>query len=171
VFFIAWVSGINIYLVSTGALFWFSLGYYVIKYGINYKKIDAITYADIGLVYAITIGIELFFTEDVPIIHAINIIIGSLFFLKLSRAFVRHEKTYRLLAWLEKYAFFVYAIHGILLAILLQLSVKIIPMRGAWILIQYFSVNILGILLFLGISVLFKKLLPKPYAALTGGRV
>ncbi|MDR3171037.1 MAG: acyltransferase [Treponema sp.] len=170
-FFILWIAGINIYLVSTAALFYFSLGYYVIKYQVSYKKIDAIKRDDILLVYLITIVIELFLKEYVPIIHSINIVVGSIFFLKLTYYFIRNEKIYRTLAWLEKYAFFVYAIHGILLAVLQKLSVQIIPMHGGWILLQYFSVTILGILLFLTIGIIVRKITPKIYALLTGGRL
>jgi hypothetical protein len=52
-----------------------------------------------------------------------------------------------------------------------KLSVKIIPMCGFWILLQYFSVNIVGIIIFVLIGVIVQKLFPKLYKILTGGRI
>jgi hypothetical protein len=44
-------------------------------------------------------------------------------------------------------------------------------MHGGWLLVQYFGVALLGILLFLGSGVIIRKLFPRIYALLTGGRV
>jgi fucose 4-O-acetylase-like acetyltransferase len=170
-FFILWISSIEIYFVSTEALLFFSLGYYIIKYSLDYKKIDKIKIYDLIGIYTIGIFLELFFNNYVPIIHKINIIIGSILFIKCTYYFINKKRTYNKLVWLEEYAFFVYAIHGILLAIMLKLSVKIIPMRGMWILLQYFSVNIIGIIIFVILGILVRKIFPKMYAVLTGGRV
>jgi fucose 4-O-acetylase-like acetyltransferase len=171
IFFVLWTSNINIYIVSTEALLFFTLGYYIVKYSLDYKKIDAIEYYDIGTVYITTIILELFFIKYVPIIHKINIILGSVLFIKLTYYFINKERIYNKLLWLEKYAFFVYAIHGIALAIMQKLSVKIIPMRGFLILLQYFSVSIVGIIIFVLIGVIVQKLFPKLFKILTGGRV
>jgi fucose 4-O-acetylase-like acetyltransferase len=171
VFLILWVAGINIYIVSTEALLFFSLGYYIVKYSMDYKNIDSIKLYDIIFVYIITIMIELFFNRYVPIIHKINILVGSIVFIKLSKYFIEDEKIYSKLKWLEGYAFFVYAIHEPLLTVMKKLSVKIIPMKNGFILLQYFGVAFLGIILFLCIAVIVKKLFPKIYALLTGGRL
>jgi fucose 4-O-acetylase-like acetyltransferase len=168
---VLWTSRINIYIVSTEALLFFTLGYYVIKYSLNYKKFDNIKNHDVFIIYIITIILELFFINYMPIIHKINIIIGSIFCIKLTYYFIQNENIYNKLLWLEKYAFFVYAVHGIALAIMQKLSVKIIPMRDGWILLQYFSVNIIGIIIFVLIGVIIRKLFPKLYGALTGGRI
>lgn len=170
-FFILWISGLNIYIVSTEALLFFTLGYYIIKYSLDYKRLDNIKLYDAVIIYLITIIVELFFSETVPIVHKINIIIGSILFIKFTYYFVNSNTIYNKLVWLGKYAFFVYAVHGIALAIMQKLSVKIIPMKGGLILLQYFSVNIIGIILFVLFGVMVRKLFPKIYAVLTGGRV
>jgi hypothetical protein len=89
----------------------------------------------------------------------------------LTHYFINNGKLYKKLAWLEKYAFFVYAIHGIALIIMQKLSVKIMPMHDGWILLQYFSVTIIGIVIFVLLGVLVSKLFPKLFTILTGGRV
>ncbi|GAB6390969.1 MAG: acyltransferase [Treponematales bacterium] len=169
-FFILWIGGVNIYLVNTGALFFFALGYYVVKYRLDYHCLDNIRTRDISLMYAISIITGLFFADKMPLTSNINIIVGILFFLKLSHWFVNRERIYQPLLWLEGYAFFVYATHGIFLAVLIKLSVKIMPMHGLWLLAHYFGVTLLCIALLVGAGAVFKRLLPKPFAVLTGGR-
>jgi surface polysaccharide O-acyltransferase-like enzyme len=170
-FFILWVSGINIRIVSTEALLFFSFGYYIVKYSLDYKTFDGIKNYDIIAIYLITITGELFFKDKLPIIHKINIIIGSLLFIKLTLYFVSNEKIYNKLVLLEKYAFFVYAVHGILLAITTKLSAKIIPMHGWWLLLQYFGVSIIVIIVSVIMGMILRKLFPNIYGILTGGRI
>jgi fucose 4-O-acetylase-like acetyltransferase len=169
-FFILWVSGINIYVVNTGALFFFTLGYYIVKYNLNYRHLDNIRTLDMVVMYMITITTSLFFKERMAIISAINIIVGIIFFIKLSYNFVKESKTYETLAWLEQYAFWVYATHGITIAIMIKLSVKIMPMNNGWLLIHYFIVTLLCIFVLLGIGIIFRKMFPKIFSILTGGR-
>ncbi|MDR2632987.1 MAG: acyltransferase family protein [Treponema sp.] len=146
-FFILWAGGINIYIVSTGALFFFTLGYYIVKYNIHYKYIDNIEIPDMLVMYMITIITSLFFTEKITIISAINIVVGIMFFVKLSYSFTKAEKIYKALVWLEQYAFWVYATHGIVIAAMIKLSVQIIPMNGLWLLVHYVMVTLVCIFL------------------------
>jgi hypothetical protein len=171
ILFILWILNADIYVVSPEALLFFTLGYYVVKYSLSISRVDRIKMYDIVSVYVIGVLMELFMVNYIPIIHKINILIGSLLLLKLTWHFIHNQKLYALFAWLENYAFFVYAIHGILLTILTKLSVKIIPMHGGWILVQYFSVNITGLLLCLISAMAARKISPPLYAILTGGRV
>lgn len=171
ILFILWISNADIYIVSSEALLFFTLGYYVVKCSVSISRVDGIKIYDIASVYIITVLMELFIVNYVPIIHKINILIGSLLLLRLTWYFIHNQKLYALLAWLENYSFFVYAIHGILLTILTKLSVRIIPMRGGWILVQYFSVNIAGLLLCLISAMAVRKISPPLYAILTGNRI
>jgi hypothetical protein len=169
-FFILWTGGVNIYIVDSGALFFFTLGYYIVKYNINYKHLDNIKAFDMAIMYIMTIIPSLFFREKLTIISSINIIVGIIFFIKLSYSFIRESKTYNILAWLEQYAFWVYATHGIAIAVMIKLSVKIMPMNGGWLLIHYFIVTLLCIFILLGIGIIFRKIFPKIFLILTGGR-
>jgi hypothetical protein len=169
-FFILWIGEINIHIVGAGALFFFALGYYIVKYNIGYKNLDNIRIYDIGIMYAITIILRVFFSDKIPAIHCINATIGILFLLKCSNYFIMNEKIYRILLGLEKQQFFVYAAHGAFLAILVKLSSKIMPMDGGWLLIHYFGICVLCIVLLTGIGILFQKLLPKMFSIMNGGR-
>jgi hypothetical protein len=115
----------------------------VVKYRLDYHHLDNIKMRDISLMYAISIITGLFFADKTPLTSNINSIVGILFFLKLSRWFVSRERVYQPLLWLEGYAFFVYATHGIFLAVLIKLSVKIMPMHGLCLLVHYFGVTLL----------------------------
>jgi hypothetical protein len=54
---------------------------------------------------------------------------GCIFILKISKYFMENIKLYKVLAWLEKYQFIVYAIHGIIIPQLLKIYIKIIPIN------------------------------------------
>jgi surface polysaccharide O-acyltransferase-like enzyme len=169
-FFVIWIGGIHIYIVSTTALFFFSLGYYMVKYNVKYKDIDRIKRKDMVIMYMITIITSLFFRERVLIISEINIIMGILFFIKISNSFVKTKDVYKTLSWLEAYAFWVYATHGIVIAVMIKVSVKIMPMNEGWLLIHYFGVTLLCIFILVGIGKVIRKKVPKIYSVLTGGR-
>jgi fucose 4-O-acetylase-like acetyltransferase len=109
--------------------------------------------------------------NSVNIIHKINIIIGSMFFIKLTYYFIKTKKLYRILSWLEKYTFIVYAFHGIIVGILQKLFVRIMPMQGIYVFVEYFGVVLLGILLCITTGMLLKKISPKVYAIIKGGRI
>jgi fucose 4-O-acetylase-like acetyltransferase len=169
-FFILWTSDINIYVVNVGALFFFTLGYFIVKYKLDYKRLDNIKTLDMIIMYTITIIASLFFRERAPTISAINKIVGIIFFIKLSYYFVKESKIYETLAWLEQYAFWVYATHGIAIAVMIKLSVKIMPMHDSWLLAHYFLVTLLCIFVLISIGIVFRKIFPKIFSILTGGR-
>jgi hypothetical protein len=125
---------------------------------------------DMVLMYGITIIARLFFKEKIAIISEINIIVGILFFVKMSFNFIADERTYKRLSWLEQYAFWVYATHMMVIAAMIKLSVKIMPMNDGWLLVHYYLVTVLCILILLGTGVLFRKVFPKAFLVLTGGR-
>jgi hypothetical protein len=126
--------------------------------------------SDMAFMYIVTILTKLFFREKITTIYFINIIVGTLFFIKLSCNLIKGNKTYKIFTWLEQYAFWIYATHGIALAVMIKLSVKIMPMTRGWLLVHYFIVTSLCIILLLGTGIIFRKIFPKIFSILTGGR-
>jgi surface polysaccharide O-acyltransferase-like enzyme len=169
-FSLLWIGGINIYILSTGALFFFALGYYIVKYNINYKYLDNIKIFDMAIMYIITIITSLFLKEKMTIISSVNVMVGIIFFIKLSYIFIKEIKIYKLCIWLEQYAFWLYAAHGIVIAAIIKLSVKIMPMNGGWLLVHYFGGALFCIFVLVGIGVIFRKIFPGVFSILTGGR-
>jgi hypothetical protein len=168
--FILWPSNPNIYILNTGALFYFSLGYYIVKYNLDYKHIDNIKINDLALMYIVTILARLTFGKYIPMIGSINIIVAIIFFIRISGYFVANDKLYTILNRLKEYAFWVYALHMVLEVILVKLSVLVLPMQNGWLLVQYFGVSIVSIILLVLLGVIVRKLMPGFYALLTGGR-
>ena len=166
-----WINNIDIYIVSPEALMFFTLGYYAVKYGLSIKDIDRIKITDLTAVYGITIILEYLFLESMPILHKINIITGCIFFLKISRYCIEHIRLYKILAWLEKYAFIVYAVHMVIMPQFLKVYIKTVPLKGVYIILGYFFVIMFGIFVSLIFGIILKKLFPKIYGVLTGGRV
>jgi fucose 4-O-acetylase-like acetyltransferase len=170
-FLILWVNNIDIYIVSPEALIFFTLGYYAVKYNLGIKNIDLIKITDLTAVYGITVILEYLFTESMPVLHKINIIIGCIYFLKISGYIIENIKLYKILAWLEKYAFTVYAVHMAVMPQFLKVYIKIVPLNGVYILLGYFLVIIFGIIVSIIFGIIVRKLFPKIFSVLTGGRV
>jgi hypothetical protein len=171
IFSILWINNIRIYIVSPEALLFFAFGYYIVKYNANIEKIDQIKIFDLSVIYGITIILEYLFIRNMPVLHKVNIIIGCMFFLKISQCFIENIKLYRILAWLEKYQFIVYAIHGIIIPQLLKIYIKIVPLNGLYILLGYFFMILFGVFVSLFFGIILKKIFPKLYGILTGGRI
>jgi hypothetical protein len=168
---ILWINNIRIYIVSPEALLFFVFGYYIVKYNISIKNIDQIKIFDFSIIYGITINLEYLFIRSMPILHNVNIIIGCMFFLRISQYFIENIKLYKTLAWLEKYQFVVYAIHGIIIPQLLKIYIRIVPLNGVYIFLGYFFMILFGIFVSLVFGIVLKKIFPKLYGILTGGRI
>jgi fucose 4-O-acetylase-like acetyltransferase len=168
---ILWINNINIYIVSPEALLFFIFGYYIVKYNLNIKDIDRIKTIDLTAIYGITIILEYFFIKSMPVLHKINIIIGCMFFLKISQYFIENIKLYKILAWLEKYAFIVYAVHAVIMPQLLKIYIKTVPLNGVYILLGYLFTILFGVFVALVFGIVLRKLFPKLNGILTGGRI
>jgi len=166
--FILWIGKVNIYVVSTEALFFFALGCYVVKYGLCETTIDRIQLPEMTALYLVTLTAELF--GGIPIIHNINILLGCAYFIRLSGLAVKNAALYRRLTWLEQYEFIVYAAHGLVIALLGKIVIRTLPLYGGFLLLEYFGVVLVSIVLCLIFGIVFKRLLPGIYAVLTGGR-
>lgn len=191
-----WVCNIELYVVSTRALLFFSLAYYATKYSWRIEHIDSIPFVKLALVYVAFVISEtlLFYTESKLIVkslfellgtnsldvsmefikmflHAFNVILGFMFLLRISAYFIRNEKLYNTMAWLAGFNFFVYASHEPILTILTKLSSKFLQPQGAMFLVQYFILTISVIVITLCMGIVVKKLFPRVYAILTGGRL
>jgi hypothetical protein len=159
-FSILWVNNIKIYIVSPEALLFFTLGYYIVKYNISIENIDRIKILDLSVIYGITIIFEYLFIKSMPTLHKMNIIIGCIFFLKTSQNFIENIRLYKILAWLEKYQFIVYAIHGVIIPQLLKIYIRIVPLNGIYILFGYLFMILFGVFVSLIFGIIFKKLFP-----------
>jgi hypothetical protein len=164
-----WISGVDIHILNPSATLFFSLGYYIVKYRLSYKSLDKIKNSNMVIIYAISILAN--FTFEHLAFRLINIVAGIMFFWKLSYNFVKSKNIYNVLAWLEKYSFWLYASHGLIMNIIIKVSIKILPMNTAWIpLLHYFILTPFIILALVAVGIVIKKAFPKIFFVLTGGR-
>jgi fucose 4-O-acetylase-like acetyltransferase len=168
--FLLWIGNVKIYIISPEALLFFTLGYYIVKYGLDYRRLDAIKMRDAGIMYAMTIIASIFFKENFPALAKINILVGVIFFIRLSAIFVKSSAIYRPLSWLGQYAFWLYATHVILLNSMENHSKRILPPTLGGVLANYFLITLLCIIIIVGAGAVFKKVFPKTFSILTGGR-
>lgn len=166
---ILWLININLYIIQPDSLLFFSLGYYLIKYDFSFKTLDKINYYT--LIPFVTIGIILQIVyNNLIFIKYINILSIMLLYLKLTEYLISNKKVYHLLSLLSGYTFFVYAAHEPLLAILKKITVKIIPMQGSYILLQYFTIVFMGVTIPLMLGIYIRKFTPRIYNRITGMR-
>jgi fucose 4-O-acetylase-like acetyltransferase len=168
---ILWIADIQLWVVSPEALLYFIFGYYIVKYNIRVKTTDKIHLIDICIIYSITIVLELFFRDKIPVIHKINILVGMLFFIKISLYIIKNDKLYKKLTWLGGYEFIIFAFHVWVLQYINKAMYIIIPMKGILILFEYFSAVIFTITLCIISGIVLNKIMPKLYKVLTGGRI
>ena len=85
---------------------------------------------------------------------------------------LKNEKAYSILSGLSAYSFWIYAAHApFISAVVSKLSVQFFPMHGALILIQFFGTSLLCIVLLVCIGASIRKIYPKLFFLLTGGRI
>ena len=165
-----WVSDIYLWVVAPEALLFFVLGYYIVKYNITEESVDKIRLRDVGVIYFLTIFLNLFFKNNWVAIDKINILIGCIFFLKASFYLIKNGAIYNSLVWLGKYEFIIFAFHAPMLRYTIKIMDKLMPMKSIFLLPKYFGAVILTILFCIISGIILNKLTPGFYKILTGGR-
>ena len=94
-------------------------------------------------------------------------------FIKLSSIIINQEKLFSITKYLSTFSFWLYAIHApVLIVMLKNVWIKFLPMKNPFFcLAEYFGVTILTIAIGTALGILLKKICPKMFALLTGGRV
>lgn len=164
--------GIDVTGFSTGSFFFFSYGAY---WGIN--KINFVGNYNRFFPYSLWVYIilavcNLFFRNyDWCIyIHKVGILVGLSMLISLA-AYCLKKHICKVNTNLANSSFFIYAYHGMPLALVIKLLVKVIcPQTNMSLILLYFICPIITIVLGLGIYKVLIKYLPKFTALVTGGR-
>jgi fucose 4-O-acetylase-like acetyltransferase len=136
---VLWISDIQLWVISPEALLYFVLVYYIVKYNISEKGVDNIRLMDISIIYSLTIFLELFFMKNFSAIHKINIVVGILFFIRVSMYIIENSRLYKGLVWLGKYEFIVFAFYAFVIQYIVKIMYIIMPMQGVFILLDLFN--------------------------------
>jgi hypothetical protein len=161
-------------LISTSqqSLFFFILGYYIVKYNIKVEMIDKLRLLDFNIGYAACIVLELAYHllgYDVGVLHQINVVFSVAYFLKISLLLNEKTQIKNVCLRLNDYNFIIYACHASLISYI-GVFVRRIPQTGAVQLASYFGVPFLAIILCIIFGYLFKKFARPVYNIATGSR-
>lgn len=170
-----WI-GDDRYFYSTGlnitAFFFFSAGAYFSIHRKNFLEKVSPFFSLSAVLYGLLTVIELYTRKEAwnESIHRFDILVGMVFMLALSAHFIEKGK-WKVNLFLSDSSFFVYAFHGMPLALAFKFLFKLThPHTDGLMLTLYFLSPTLVILSGLYLYYLLKKYLPKFTALITGGR-
>lgn len=169
---ICMLKGIPVFFtVSSGALFYYLAGYYCAEYKVDFFKLaDKLKIYEYLILIALSVIFSLAFDGKYNF-DSISVFITCLFFLKVSYYLAENEKIYRILNYLSGFSFWLYAVHApFLSSVINKLSQRVIPLHGILCLFQFLLAAFLTIAIGLGLGILLKKICPKLFTLLTGGR-
>ena len=169
-------SGFMLIFISVAALkgmplFFYLVGYYCVKYKIDFFKIsDKIKIHEYLFLLIFVVMFNIMYDGKYDF-GLISTIISCLFFLKLSLYFIRSNKIYSQLNYLSGYSFFLYAIHTPFLGSAInKITQRIIQLHGILCLIQFLLAAFLTIFIGTLIGIALKKICFPLFCLLNGGR-
>ena len=171
--FIIYFLKIKVYFVITTALFFYVSGLYWGYYNFNlFKIIDKIKFSEVIIVWIFSFLWEFIGFDEGNAIGSFTELSSCVLLLKLSANIIKNEKIYNIANYLSGFSFFLYAIHMPLLSeYLKKLWIHFFPMKnGFFCLFEYFGVTILIVVIGTGIGIVLKKICPKLFILLNGGR-
>lgn len=173
---ILFVAPVNTFVVQTQALFFYTVGLYWGKFDFPlFKKIDRIGWGEAVLLVLFTFFSAWTFSDGSgkTAMYWCAVVCACVLLLKLSGVIVKSEKAFATLSYLSAFSFWLYAIHApVLNERLIRLWLKFLPMKNPFFcLAEYFGVTILTVAIGMALGIALKKICPKLFALLTGGRV
>lgn len=173
--FLVWGMQWRIVFFSSEAAMFFMLGYYAVKYQVQISSFDTLRFKESLLIYGFIVILECILVlqeKDFLVLHKCGILVGCILWLQISGWLAAQERRYQMLQTLSVYSFFVYASHEPLLTLLRKVWSRVLPLEGtAMQLLQYFGLIFLVLFITVVIGVCIRKLSPKIYGLITGGRV
>ena len=171
---IFWVTGFWLVLpgFSITALFFFSFGACFSIHGINFAVKVQSYWRQTGVLYLLLSLVVLALREYewCTYLAKINILIGIFFAVSLTAHFIG-KGSWRVNKFLSESSFFIYAYHGMFLALVVKAVCNALhPQGDAMLLLVYFLSPAIIILAGLGAYYVLKKYLPRTTAFITGGR-
>jgi hypothetical protein len=165
-----WLCRIDLVFISTEAILFFILGYFIVKYAFSAAFIDAIPLWELTVLYVLGITAQLIWGPALPVLGKLNILIGSFFFIRLSGFLAENRRLGPGLLLLSKYSFIVFVAHEYTQSALKKLVPIYLP-REVWVLfVSYLALPPLVVGLCVAFGALFRRALPHFYKLATGSR-
>ncbi|MGN0728538.1 acyltransferase family protein [Treponema sp.] len=172
---ILFIAPVNVYFVQTQALFFYTAGLYWGTFDFPlFEKIDKIRWGEASVLFLMSFFSEWTFCDGTgkSAMYWCAVLCACVLFLKLSAVIVHSEKAFSILSYLSAFSFWLYAIHTpVLNEMLKRIWLKFFPMKNPFFcLAEYFGVTLLTVAIGTALGILLKKICPKFFALLTGGR-
>ena len=168
------ITPIRVYFVENQALFFYVVGLYwgsceAIDKNL-FKIVDKMKYIETIFLFVLSFVFDnIFFSGK---LHWFVILLACVLLLKISALIVKNDTTYNVAKYLAGYSFFLFAIHTpVMNEMLRRIWLHFLPMTNGFLcLAEYFGVAFLNIAIGTLIGIALKKLCPRLFAILTGGR-
>ena len=164
---------VRVYFVKTQALFFYITGLYWGMFDFDlFAKADKISFAESIALFLISFFATYLFFDNTSTMYWIMVLSSCLLFLKISKLIINNEKAFSTAKYFAGFSFFLYAVHTPLMnETLKRIWLHFLPMTNPFFcLAEYFGVAVLNIALGTFIGIALKKLCPRLFALLTGGR-
>lgn len=163
------------YRLGLYPILFFSIGIICGLYKIEFFEIaDKLRFLDLLVGIIILVSLNRINPQYIPCCVPLLRFISSLFWLKFSKILVENEKFYNPLKKLSAYSFFIYAIHYRLMVYIIQKIGSHIPEfifnSGVFSIFWYVFAPILTLALSGSIGIAVKKIFPRFFSFITGGR-
>ncbi len=157
-----------LFCLQKAGLFWFCIGYYLVKYNIRIKDIEKLKAIPLTIAYICIITASLLFMKSsfYYILDEISITVGILWFTKVLYSI--NESS--LLAVIGHYSFLIYITHELTLRIFLKAYTRILGSSLPVQILEYFIVPLIIVSYCLIIGFVLSKKMPKLYAIIVGNR-
>lgn len=150
------------------AFVWFLIGAAVVQKKWSLMRLDRYSAGKIGAIYFVCATAALFL--DHPIIRNISLLVGIVFWLRLSKEIYVREKLRRIFLRLSEFVFIIYVLHEMTLSSVRKVCFRVLPAKPLFWCLEYLLIPI-GVMagcIFAG-SVM-KKGMPGLYRIVTGER-
>lgn len=150
------------------ALAWFLIGAAVVQKKGTLMIFDHYSVALIGAVYFVCAAAALFL--EYPIIRNISVLVGIVFWLRLSKEIYDREKLRQIFLRLSESVFMIYVLHEMTLSSVRKLCFRLLPAKPLFWLLEYLLIPIGVMAGCILAGNIFKKVLPGWYRIATGER-
>lgn len=149
------------------ALAWFLIGAAVVQKG-TLMIFDNYSVGWIGAIYFVCAAAALFIEN--PIIRNISVLVGIVFWLRLSKEIYAREKLRQIFLRLSEWVFMIYVLHEMTLSSVRKLCFRLLPAKPLFWFLEYLLIPIGVMAGCILAGIIFKKVLPKWYRIATGER-
>lgn len=153
-------SPLQLPVLSKSALLFFALGYYLVKYTVNLRKIDAIKWP---LLIAVYLGVVIMGNLSV-----VGDVVELIFYYRVA-GYLRKRFAHTMLR-LSSYTFCIFAFHEYWQAMIKKAVMMVLPQTAVVQYLEYFLLPIVILVLCIFGGKLLKSIAPKAYRVITGGR-